>query len=90
MFIDVGTGMAVHRMSVYYLVLCVCTLSAGAPLLMALIKPDWPYWYVAFPAQVSYLLPMSSHQYLQPVERLILIEIQSDTTSASFTLQSPR
>ena len=28
-------------------------LCAGAPLLMAIINPDWPYWYDAFLAQVS-------------------------------------
>jgi hypothetical protein len=28
---------------------------AGAPLLMAVINPDWPYWDAAFPAQLDVL-----------------------------------
>lgn len=34
-------------------VLISSTISAVAPLLMALIHPHWPYWYDAFFAQVS-------------------------------------
>jgi hypothetical protein len=33
-------------------------LSAGAPLLMAMINPHWPYWYDAFFAQL--LSPLSA------------------------------
>lgn len=29
-------------------------ISAGAPLLMAVIGKDWPYWYDAFFAQVCF------------------------------------
>ena len=35
-----------------YLVVISSLLSAGSPLLMALIKSKWPYWYDAFFAQL--------------------------------------
>lgn len=40
-------------MPVMWSVLISSTISAVAPLLMALIHPEWPYWYDAFFAQVS-------------------------------------
>lgn len=50
------TGALVHRMSAFHLVIITSLLSAGAPLLMALIQPQWPYWYDAFPAQILVVL----------------------------------
>lgn len=55
--IQLTTGLLIHRTSPYYLVLLALLLSAGAPLLMALISAHWPYWYAAFPAQL--LSPLS-------------------------------
>lgn len=46
------TGMFIHKLPPVYLVLPTSLLCAGAPLLMALNRPDWPYWYAAFPAQM--------------------------------------
>jgi hypothetical protein len=31
----------------------VSVITAISPLLMAVINPAWPYWYMAFTAQVS-------------------------------------
>ncbi|TVY44430.1 Drug resistance protein [Lachnellula occidentalis] len=56
--IQLTTGLVIHRTSPFILVLITLALSAGAPLLMAVISPRWPYWYAAFPAQL--LSPMGS------------------------------
>jgi hypothetical protein len=50
--LELTTGFFIHRLSVLYLVTISALLSAGAPLLMALIEAKWPYWYDAFFAQV--------------------------------------
>ncbi|TVY93504.1 putative MFS-type transporter [Lachnellula willkommii] len=55
--IQLTTGLIIHRTSPFILVLTTLALSAGAPLLMAVISPRWPYWYAAFPAQL--LSPMA-------------------------------
>ncbi|KKP05394.1 hypothetical protein THAR02_02499 [Trichoderma harzianum] len=54
---NISTGIFVNRMPVMWSVLISSTLSTAAPLLMALIKPSWPYWYDAFFAQI--LAPLS-------------------------------
>lgn len=51
-FVQLTTGLVVHRTTPYLLVLTCLCLSTGAPLLMAFISPHWPYWYAAFPAQL--------------------------------------
>lgn len=56
-FINLITGSIVHRVPVIWAVLISSGLCAGAPLLMALINPAWPYWYAAFFAQL--LAPLS-------------------------------
>jgi hypothetical protein len=50
---NISTGIFVNRMPVMWSVLISSTISAVAPLLMAIIHPEWPYWYDAFLAQVS-------------------------------------
>lgn len=55
--INLATGFVVHRVAATYAVLISSGLCAGAPLLMALVNPDWPYWYAAFFAQL--LVPFS-------------------------------
>jgi len=52
-------GLVMHRVSAMWLVFSSSLACAGAPLLMALIDPAWPYWYAAFPAQV--LHPVCFH-----------------------------
>ncbi|OJJ42468.1 hypothetical protein ASPZODRAFT_76869 [Penicilliopsis zonata CBS 506.65] len=54
---NVSTGVFVNRMPVLWVVLGSSAASAAAPLLMAVIHPDWPYWYDAFFAQL--LAPLS-------------------------------
>jgi len=56
--IQLATGLLIHRSNPYFLVLVTLILSAGAPLLMAVISARWPYWYAAFPAQL--LAPLSA------------------------------
>ncbi len=55
--LNLSTGLFVHRVPAIYLVVVASILSAGAPLLMALINPRWPYWFDAFFAQL--LVPLS-------------------------------
>jgi len=50
--VQLAIGLIIHRTSPYLLVLIALLLSAGAPILMALISARWPYWYAAFPAQL--------------------------------------
>jgi hypothetical protein len=50
--INISTGFFVGRMPIMWVVLAAAAFSAISPLLMALIDPKWPYWYMAFIAQV--------------------------------------
>ncbi|KAI4844213.1 MFS general substrate transporter [Aureobasidium sp. EXF-8845] len=49
---NISTGYFVNRMPVVWMVLIACGLSALSPVLMAIINPQWPYWYMAFFAQL--------------------------------------
>ncbi|RAQ63802.1 aminotriazole resistance protein [Aspergillus flavus] len=46
--LNLGTGLLVHRLHANYLVLVASVLSAGSPLLMAIIDPEWSWWYFIF------------------------------------------
>lgn len=46
--LNLGTGLLVHRLHADRLVLVTSLLSAGSPLLMAIIDPEWSWWYCAF------------------------------------------
>ncbi|KAJ5625124.1 major facilitator superfamily domain-containing protein [Penicillium lagena] len=46
--LNLGTGLLVHRLHANYLVVVSSVLSAGSPLLMAIIDPEWSWWYCAF------------------------------------------
>lgn len=50
--INILTGLFVNRLPVFLIVLISCVLSTAAPLLMALVRPDQPYWENAFLAQI--------------------------------------
>lgn len=50
---NLTTGYFVNRISVTWVVLISAALTAISPLLMALIDPQYPYWSMAFTAQVS-------------------------------------
>ncbi|KAE8420608.1 major facilitator superfamily domain-containing protein [Aspergillus pseudocaelatus] len=56
--LNLGTGLLVHRLHANYLVLVTSVLSAGSPLLMAIIDPEWSWWYCAFWAML--LGPLSA------------------------------
>ena len=77
--LNVSTGLIAHKFRADYLVTCTSLLSAGAPLLMALINPDWPYWYGAFWAML--LSPMSS-DVLFTVAALVITSVFPDQTQA--------
>ncbi|KAM5344200.1 hypothetical protein ACJ41O_012737 [Fusarium nematophilum] len=51
------TGLFVHKIPAVWIVVTTSLLTAGAPLLMAVIQPQWPYWANAFVAQL--LMPIS-------------------------------
>jgi MFS family permease len=55
--LNIVTGFIVHKVNANWLVALASLISAGSPLLMAVIQPNWPYWKCAFPAQV--LMPFS-------------------------------
>jgi hypothetical protein len=48
-----STGHFVHKLSISTTLSILSVLAGLSPLLMALTNPIWPYWYEAFPAQVS-------------------------------------
>ncbi|KAK6362554.1 hypothetical protein TWF730_000012 [Orbilia blumenaviensis] len=51
------TGLFVHKAPANWIIIITSLLTAGAPLLMAIVKPQWPYWTNAFIAQL--LMPIS-------------------------------
>jgi MFS family permease len=55
--INLTVGMFVDKVSARWLVAISSLLCAGAPLMMALVDPDWSYWYMEFWAQS--LAPLS-------------------------------
>ncbi|EXL40761.1 hypothetical protein FOCG_16705 [Fusarium oxysporum f. sp. radicis-lycopersici 26381] len=55
--LNITTGLVVHKIRANWLVAFASLISAGSPLLMAVIQPDWPYWKCAFPTQI--LMPFS-------------------------------
>jgi hypothetical protein len=46
--LNVATGLLVHRLHANHLVLVTTVLSAGSPLLLAIIDPQWSWWHCAF------------------------------------------
>lgn len=56
--LNLATGLLVHRLHANHLVLVTTILSAGSPLLMAVIDPKWSWWYCAFWAVL--LAPVSA------------------------------
>lgn len=77
--IQLSTGFFVHRVSAFYLVEISLILTAGSPLLMALINTEWPYWYDAFFAQV--FAPLSA-DILFTVGLLVISDIFPPRTQA--------
>lgn len=55
--LNVVTGLIVHRIRINYYVVIISGLCALSPLLMAITKPEWSWWYTGF--WVMLLLPIS-------------------------------
>jgi MFS family permease len=51
-FLELTTGYVIDRAPIFWLVLITTIMTAGSPLLMALIDPKWSYWKGAFFAQL--------------------------------------
>lgn len=54
---NVIMGFFVHKVPAIWIVTITSILCAGAPLLMAVVQPSWPYWGKSFVAQL--LQPIS-------------------------------
>ncbi|KAI4274314.1 MAG: hypothetical protein L6R38_006135 [Xanthoria sp. 2 TBL-2021] len=78
-FLNVATGLLVHKFPANYLVIISTILCAGSPLLMALINPKWSYWYAAFWSMVLY--PVSA-DVLFTVSSLIIVDVFPAKTHA--------
>lgn len=57
LFLNLTTGLFVHKVPVVWIVAITSIITAGAPLLMAVIQPQWTYWANAFVAQL--LMPFN-------------------------------
>lgn len=77
--INLSVGLFVDRLPARWLVAVSSLLCAGAPLLMALTKPKWPYWYTEFWAQV--LTPFSG-DVLFTVGLVIVSEVFDEETQS--------
>lgn len=77
--VNLTTGLLIHRISAFYLVLVSLILSAGAPLLMAVIDARWPYWYDAFFAQI---LSALSYNILSTLGLLVVSDVFPTRTQA--------
>lgn len=72
-------GFFVHKVPAPWIVSVTSILCAGAPLLMAVIQPHWPYWGNAFVAQ---LLQPISVDALFTVGLIMITDIFPDNTQA--------
>lgn len=57
LFLNLTTGLFVHKIPVVWIVGITSVITAGSPLLMAVIQPQWTYWANAFVAQL--LMPFN-------------------------------
>lgn len=77
--IGLSCGLFVDRVAAGWLVSIASVLCACAPLMMALMSPDWTYWYMAFWAQA--LSPVSV-AVLVTVGMLIVSDVFPDESQA--------
>jgi MFS family permease len=77
--VGLSCGLFVDKISARWLVSVASVLCAAAPLLMAVMKPDFSYWYCAFWAQA--LSPLSV-TVLVTVGMLIVSDVFSDESQA--------
>lgn len=72
-------GIFVHKVPAFWIVTISSILCAGAPILMAVIQPSWPYWGNAFVAQ---LLQPVSFDALFTVGLIVITDVFPDHTQA--------
>ncbi|KAL5365343.1 major facilitator superfamily domain-containing protein [Aspergillus floccosus] len=72
-------GICVHKFPAFWIVTISSILCAGAPILMAVIQPSWPYWGNAFVAQ---LLQPVSFDALFTVGLIVITDVFPDHTQA--------
>ncbi|KAI1245072.1 hypothetical protein MGN70_011960 [Eutypa lata] len=77
--LSISMGFILHKVSIYWIVLITCCVTAGSPLLMAVNSPDWTYWYAVFWAVL--LSPFSANT-LFVVSALIITSTFPDDTQA--------
>ncbi|KFA47731.1 hypothetical protein S40293_09485 [Stachybotrys chartarum IBT 40293] len=77
--IGLTAGFFVDKVRAFWLVSVSSALSAGSPLLMALIQPSWPYWAGAFQAQL--LCPLNAN-ILFTVGLIIISDVFTEDTQA--------
>ncbi|KAJ5458603.1 hypothetical protein N7475_009991 [Penicillium sp. IBT 31633x] len=75
--LNLGTGLLVHRLHADHLVLVSTFLSAGSPLLMAIIEPSWSWWHCAFWAV---LLSPLSVDVIFTIANLIITDVFTPKT----------
>ena len=76
---NVIMGFFVHKVPAIWIVTVTSALCAGAPLLMAVVQPSWPYWGNAFVAQ---LLQPISCDALFTVGLIMITDTFPDDTQA--------
>ncbi|KAJ9621681.1 hypothetical protein H2203_007170 [Taxawa tesnikishii (nom. ined.)] len=77
--ISFGTEATLHKWSTYRYVMAMSVISAVSPLLMGLMNPTWPYWYMAFWAML--LLPFAN-DVLFIVAAVVITNSFSDSKQA--------
>jgi len=77
--LQLTTGLIINRVPATWAVLVSTGLCAGAPLLMAVTNPHWPYWYTLFSAQL--LSPMSG-DVLFTIGLLVISDVFPPRTQA--------
>lgn len=77
--LNLTTGFFVDRIPALWIVTVSSVLCAGAPLLMAVVQPEWTYWANAFVAQV--LQPISADA-LFTVGLIVISDVFPDDTQA--------
>lgn len=77
--LQLTTGLIINKVPAPWAVLVSSALCAGAPLLMAVTNPHWPYWYTLFSAQL--LSPMSG-DVLFTVGLLVISDVFPPRTQA--------
>ncbi|KAK6001680.1 hypothetical protein QM012_002170 [Aureobasidium pullulans] len=77
--ISFGTDAVLHKWSTYRYLMVMSIISAVAPLLMSLMNPSWPYWYMAFWAMA--FLPFAN-DVLFIVAALVITDSFSDSKQA--------